>query len=153
MITPSPTLEAATAATLEFSPLQCQVCTAFWSMHVLIVQMMANKQGLASWLEILPKDTRGQRVQDGQQVTAGIMVGDIVKGYVWSKGESWSTGHTVARVNAGQKVWLKTFSDGKYTVWLKTYSDCEYTLWLQTFSDREYTFLLKPSVIVNTQYG
>ena len=43
-----------------------------------------------------------------------IMLENVMKGYTFSLGYSWSTGHTVIKVSAGQKVWLRTYSDQEY---------------------------------------
>ena len=44
-----------------------------------------------------------------------IVLENVVKGYMHSLGYSWSTGHTAVKVSAGQRVWLRTFSDREYT--------------------------------------
>ena len=44
-----------------------------------------------------------------------IVLENDVKGYMCSIGTSWSTGHTVMKVSAGQRVWLRTYSDEEYT--------------------------------------
>ena len=44
-----------------------------------------------------------------------IVLENVMKGYMFSSGTSWSTGHTVIKVSAGQKVWLRTYSGREYT--------------------------------------
>eukprot|EP00745_Piridium_sociabile_P015159 TRINITY_DN22352_c0_g1_i6.p1 TRINITY_DN22352_c0_g1~~TRINITY_DN22352_c0_g1_i6.p1 ORF type:complete len:146 (+),score=31.81 TRINITY_DN22352_c0_g1_i6:118-555(+) len=44
-----------------------------------------------------------------------IVVDSVFKGYVLSDGYSWSTGHTVVKMTAGQRVWLRTYGDGENT--------------------------------------
>ena len=54
-----------------------------------------------------------------------IVLENVMKGYMFSSGYSWSTGHTVIKVSAGQKVWLRTYSGGEYTFddgWWTTFS-------------------------------
>ncbi|XP_076467636.1 uncharacterized protein LOC143298642 [Babylonia areolata] len=43
-----------------------------------------------------------------------IVLDGETKSYVFSKGKNWSTGHTVVKMKAGQRVWLRTY-DGEYT--------------------------------------
>ena len=62
-----------------------------------------------------------------------IVLENDMKGHMWSSGCSWSTGHTVVKVSAGQRVWLRTYSDEEYTFghgWWTTFSDG----WWTTFS-------------------
>ncbi|KAL8616887.1 hypothetical protein ACOMHN_041806 [Nucella lapillus] len=53
---------------------------------------------------------------DGKKVARlAIVVGGEIKGYVHSKGISWSTGHTVVKVTSGQTVWLRSYGDQECT--------------------------------------
>ncbi|XP_076468531.1 uncharacterized protein LOC143299220 [Babylonia areolata] len=44
-----------------------------------------------------------------------IVLDGKLKGYAFSEGYSWSTGHTVVKMKAGQRVWLRTYGDKGYT--------------------------------------
>ena len=44
-----------------------------------------------------------------------IMLGDRIIGIAYCKGSNWSTGHAVAEIDSGEKVWLKVDGDAKYS--------------------------------------
>ena len=69
--------------------------------------------------------TSPDKADNEKKVKLDIMLGNDTVGYVYAVGWSWSTGHTVMKVSAGQKVWQRTYSDGEYTFsdgWWTTFS-------------------------------
>ncbi|XP_076468292.1 uncharacterized protein LOC143299073 isoform X1 [Babylonia areolata] len=60
--------------------------------------------------------TTSPRMEDVKKTAVlDIVLDGEVKGFVVSYGKSWSTGHTVVKMKAGQRVWLRSWGGGEYT--------------------------------------